>query len=389
MPSIFLSYRRRDAAAATGRLADGLAERFGRDQLFLDLGDLVPGDDFARALDHALRAAAVVLVMIGPDWLDARLPDGTRRLDDPGDFVRREIAAALESGVPVIPVLVEGARMPPGTALPDAIAALADRQACELSESRWAFDVERLLKLLEDRHGLEARRVATADPRVARAGLADALRAFPGDLFRLLVTPKRQLARRTQGAPSDATRAVVFFVLASLLGDVLMLLFWPSGPAPILLIAGQAIVGTLLLVLTPLMCAAWRIAGAPADYRRIGIVLAYQIAVLGLGFKLVGTIVLAALTLHDPEILSRLLESFRAHGVSDAFTEAIALATGPRWQIAAHVLRVVQVGIVAWLVASWGAYRELLGLGRLRSLAAFGLFVVLVVGPILLLRAPG
>jgi hypothetical protein len=387
VPAIFLSYRRGDTAPVTARLADDLAGRFGRDQLFLDVETLAPGEDFARGLEHALRAAAVVLIVIGPDWLDVRLPDGTRRLDDPADFVRREVEAALASGVPVIPLLVDGARMPARTALPAALVPLADRQACELRASRWPADAERLLRLLEERHGLEAR-PATPVAREQRGTVLAAIRALPSDLLMLLVTPKRQLARRTHGAPSDALRAVTFLVVTALAGDLLVLLLWPSGPALILLAAGQVVLGTLVLVLAPLMCAAWRLVGAPADYRRIAIVLVYQVAVFALGFKLVGAVVLTGLTLRDPRLLTRLLARYYESGMSAAFVEASAAASAPGFDTVAHLLRVLQVGIVAWLIASWGAYRQALGLGRLRSLAAFALFVGLAVVPAVLLRTP-
>jgi hypothetical protein len=115
----------------------------------MDVDSIAPGADFDQRITNTLGVCDVTLVLIGSDWLDARLPDGTRRLEDRDDFVRREIALALaaQRGA-VVPVLVEGARMPNASELPDEIAALSKRQAFELSNKRWQFDMGQLSKLV-------------------------------------------------------------------------------------------------------------------------------------------------------------------------------------------------------------------------------------------------
>lgn len=151
MARIFLSYRRDDSAGFAGRLADAMEAEFGAGSVFRDVDDIRPGEDFIHAIESHLQQVGVVLVMIGPRWLDA---DGRRRLEDPGDFVRQEIQAALESGKPLIPLLVGGASMPAEAGLPAAIAGLSRRQAVVLTDSNWRGDVERLVaslsKLLPD-----------------------------------------------------------------------------------------------------------------------------------------------------------------------------------------------------------------------------------------------
>lgn len=153
MARIFLSYRRDDSAGFAGRLADAIESEFGADSVFRDVDDIRPGEDFIHAIESHLQQVGVVLVMIGPRWLDAGA-DGRRRLDDANDFVRQEIQAALESGKPLIPLLVGGARMPDEADLPAAIAGLSRRQAVVLSDSNWRGDVEKLVaslsKLLPD-----------------------------------------------------------------------------------------------------------------------------------------------------------------------------------------------------------------------------------------------
>ena len=153
MARIFLSYRRDDSAGFAGRLADAMEAEFGTGSVFRDVDDIRPGEDFIHAIESHLQQVGVVLVMIGTRWLDAGA-DGRRRLDDTGDFVRQEIQAALESGKPLIPLLVGGASMPAEADLPAAIAGLSRRQAVVLSDSNWRGDVERLVaslsKLLPD-----------------------------------------------------------------------------------------------------------------------------------------------------------------------------------------------------------------------------------------------
>ena len=145
---IFLSYRRHDTAGHVGHLADDLAARFGPAAVFRDLDSIAPGRDFARAIDEAIAASHAVLVVIGREWL-AVGADGRRRLDNEYDFVRAEIVAALARKLLVIPVLVEGASMPSEADLPAPIKALARHNATELSDSRWDYDVGRLIAALE------------------------------------------------------------------------------------------------------------------------------------------------------------------------------------------------------------------------------------------------
>ncbi len=149
-PSIFLSYRRRgEASGFAGRLADRLVEHFGAAQVFRDIEDIESGVDFVSAIDEAVEACQALLVVIGPDWLTVQDANGRRRLDDPRDFVRVEVESALRRNRRVIPVLVCGAGIPAEQDLPRSIAALARRQAHELSDKRWDYDVGELVKTLE------------------------------------------------------------------------------------------------------------------------------------------------------------------------------------------------------------------------------------------------
>jgi hypothetical protein len=146
---ISMSYRREDTAYPAGWLYDRLAGHFARGQVFKDIDSIELGDDFVQVITAAVESCDVLLALIGDRWLTVAGQDGRRRLDNPDDFVRLEIEAALARDVRVIPILVEGARMPSADELPASLAKLARRQALELSPSRFDDDSRRLLRVLE------------------------------------------------------------------------------------------------------------------------------------------------------------------------------------------------------------------------------------------------
>jgi hypothetical protein len=160
MSTIFVSYRRTDAPAHAGRIYDRLVERFGKDNVYKDLDSTAPGADFAEVINETITACDALVAVIGRDWLSAtRGGRRRRRLDDPQDWVRREIAAALERNIRVVPVLVEGARMPSPDELPEDVQMLARRHAVELSETAWTPQLAQLIDSL-----------ATAPPPTAPTG---------------------------------------------------------------------------------------------------------------------------------------------------------------------------------------------------------------------------
>jgi hypothetical protein len=149
MPVIFISYRREDTSGHSGRLFDRLKESFGSDHVFLDVVGIEAGVDFVESIDKAISSCDVLLAVIGRAWLSCCDKQGRCRLDDKDDFIRAEISSALQRNVRVIPLLVNGAEMPPPDALPEELKPLTRRQAVELRDSRWATDVESLLAILE------------------------------------------------------------------------------------------------------------------------------------------------------------------------------------------------------------------------------------------------
>ncbi|HZH76780.1 MAG TPA: TIR domain-containing protein [Archangium sp.] len=150
MPKIFISYRRDDSGGQAGRLFDHLTKHFGGDSVFMDVDTIDLGHDFEPALKDAVSKCDIMLAVIGRDWLDCvELKTGTRRLDNPRDWVRIEIAEALGRGIPVVPVLVRGAALPTAEALPENVRALASRQATSISDSQWQVGIADLVHRLK------------------------------------------------------------------------------------------------------------------------------------------------------------------------------------------------------------------------------------------------
>ncbi len=170
MSAVFISYRRNDSSGHTGRIYDHLCSEFGKEFVFRDIDTIEPGTDFVEAVEQGIQECSVLIVVIGKEWLTAEDKMG-RRLDDPNDFVRIEIASSLKKGLHVIPVLVRGAGMPSSKELPEDIAQLSRRLALEISDSRWDYDMQRLIETLS--HFIrQDRQAEDADNRVAAADAA-------------------------------------------------------------------------------------------------------------------------------------------------------------------------------------------------------------------------
>ena len=165
MARIFINYRRGDTTTNASRLCEWLGERYGEEQVFMDVDAIEPGLDWARAIESAVGSADLVLAMIGNDWL----PELKRRSDDQDDFMRYELETALSrEDIRVIPVLVEGAKMPPPAELPESLSSLTRRQAFEIRDERFRFDKEELFRrvdrVLESKGVVVPRAEPTAQP---------------------------------------------------------------------------------------------------------------------------------------------------------------------------------------------------------------------------------
>jgi hypothetical protein len=145
---IFVCYRRDDSSGHAGRLFDKLVDHFGKDRIFMDIDTIEPGEDFIEVIENAVGSCEILIAMIGRQWLSSA-DETYRRLDNPNDFVRLEITAALNRDIHIIPVLVQGATMPRPHELPTDLSKISRRNAHELSDLRWQRDVAQLINVLE------------------------------------------------------------------------------------------------------------------------------------------------------------------------------------------------------------------------------------------------
>src|SRR5690242_13757788 len=142
---IFLSYRRGDTQWAARGIYDRLVDRYGRKNVFRDLDAIPPGARFRDYVERKISESDILILLIGKAWASYADETGRRRLEHPRDPVRLEVETALRLGVPIIPVRVEGAPMPTAGDLVPSILDLLEFNAAEVSDSRWEYDVDRLL----------------------------------------------------------------------------------------------------------------------------------------------------------------------------------------------------------------------------------------------------
>lgn len=381
MPDIFLSYRRQDSQSATGRLGDRLTAHFGPMRVFRDRESIVAGDDFAEAIRRAIGTSVVVLVIIGPDWLSARNADGKRRLDDETDFVRLEIESALLGGVPVIPVLVEGALMPAATALPPSLARFARCQATELSETRWNDDVDRLIATLQARFAIESEQAIPGSSSAA-AGRLNLFARLALDLLELAAHPTRLIARQQTGHALDHVRAFMFLLAVLVLGNFAFLLSI-GAQSLVEWIAVGVILGLLTVTfLATLFTFAWRIVGTRIEFRQVTLIFAYIHAGMWTGFCAGALLAATGVQLVAPEVFTDYLAILRTGA---PFAQRMA-AAGALLENALHgpaaalfvFACLVWAAASVWTIVAWGAFRNSFGCTRLRALAATAVWLAML-----------
>jgi hypothetical protein len=164
---IFINYRRGDDSGFTQALYLRLEQAFSSEDLFMDVDDIPAGQDFVAALEQQVAECDVLLAVIGRNWMDAKDAVGKRRLDNPDDFVRIEIASALRLVKRVVPVLVNGAGMPSSDGLPEPLKPLSRRNAVRLTHERFKSDTQGLVNQI---------RVALAEAEAERAAQTEAER---------------------------------------------------------------------------------------------------------------------------------------------------------------------------------------------------------------------
>jgi TIR domain len=200
---VFISYRREDSAGYAGRIHDRLVRELGADLLFIDVDSVPLGVNFVNVLRDEVAKCSVLLAVIGRDWLDVRDENGRRRLDNPNDFVRVEVAAALQRDIPVIPILLEGARVPSADRLPKDLHELSLRNGVFVRHSSFHNDMDRLIRGLGRQSGR-----ADAEPMLASLASQPSKETMA---LEGLVTPQKpeKPAEPAPTKPAEPTKAAV------------------------------------------------------------------------------------------------------------------------------------------------------------------------------------
>ncbi len=149
MARVFISDRREETSAAAGRLHDRLREHFGRDNVFMDVDSIEPGLDFIEVIERTVGSCDVLIALIGREWLTSTDADGQRRMDNPEDFVRHEVATPTHRNIRIIPSLIQGTRMPRTEELPEVLKPPTRRNPLELSDAHFHRDVGSLIETLD------------------------------------------------------------------------------------------------------------------------------------------------------------------------------------------------------------------------------------------------
>src|ERR1700739_2649353 len=204
MSTVFISYRREITAGEARALFNELLERLGKNSVFMDVDSIALGRDFRGALQKTLESCDLMLVLIGKDWAEVKDEEGRPRLQNPRDFVRLEIEAALKRDIVVTPILVQGAPMPAPEQLPVEIRDLVYRNGFELRHNRWESDFAEMIRRLDLDIAKEGGRVEQSASTVAAPNASIAPAARPASGRRFLRRPIGVTRRQALGVAALA-----------------------------------------------------------------------------------------------------------------------------------------------------------------------------------------
>jgi hypothetical protein len=269
---LFISYRRSDARGTAGRLSDTLGAYFGDNRVFRDIENIQGGADFGNVIEESLQHADAVIVLIGPQWISMQAENGTRRLDDPKDWVAQEIATAIQLKKPIFPVLVDGASMPRPEELPEKLKLLVRYNAISVSDDRWKSDVLRLGKLISfEIPSASERLLGWINMGISLAlfaslsfssgmltynflqGSSELLQLWqPGVPFVVIIAGSLLLSSIINLVDDERRRYLRASIAVGALGSLIFfvsLLFLPESLEPMIMFFGATLTGTLMFAL--------------------------------------------------------------------------------------------------------------------------------------------
>ncbi|MEM7429448.1 MAG: TIR domain-containing protein [Pseudomonadota bacterium] len=150
MAKFFINYRREDSEGKTFSLRQELLKHFKEDELFMDIKGMEPGKDFEVQIIESVSACDAMLVVIGTSWVEIKDKDGNRRLEEDSDFVRSEIRNAINLRKPIIPVLLDGTKMPPAERLPEDIRQLVKFPAMQFTIEHIEANTQRIANAMKE-----------------------------------------------------------------------------------------------------------------------------------------------------------------------------------------------------------------------------------------------
>jgi SH3-like domain-containing protein len=249
MPKIVISYRRADSQDIAMRIRDRLAAHYGTKSVFTDIDSIPLGRDFLRHINSELEASDVLLAVVGPRWIRG---GGEHGIEEETDYVRLEVEGALKRDIPVIPVLVGGARMPKPAELPDSVRAFAYRNAATVDSGvNFQNDMDRLIRSLDEEFAARPPGPATgrADADRPRESSSESRVSAAAD------APLSSFAKHVVEAFNAARNrvpAVGFAVGAAAVAALVALAMAPFGHARA---AGVIFAGMLVALLLVILCA--------------------------------------------------------------------------------------------------------------------------------------
>ncbi len=198
MPKILISYRRSDSSAITGRIFDRLSHHYGEDSVFMDVDSIPIGIDFRNHIQETLLRTDVLIAVMGTNWL-GRDAAGAVRMIEKTDPVRVEIETALGRKTPIIPVLIDGAKMPASSELPPELGNFVFLNAAEVTTGRdFRTQMDRVIGAIDrtvggvssialTQSGRAQAAAAGGEQQVRKSWAIDGLRYFLVPLVLLLV----------------------------------------------------------------------------------------------------------------------------------------------------------------------------------------------------------
>jgi hypothetical protein len=259
----------------------------------------------------------------------------------------------------------------------------------ELSESRWAYDTERLIEQLAQTADLEpapANGKVPPDSGLRLSGVMRIAARLPGDFLSLLSNPVRFLIERGLAERGALFRSCLFVFTSQLIAGLLVLQEWPTqSPTAQFLLTSVILVFLAALILSLPLYGAWRLLGAPREYQRVVVILFYQASFVGLGISLSILLTLIGLNLASPATVVALTRSPTLDGLLTLSKALESMPPSAAPVVAAVASFLVLVGLLVWLLVTWRAYQVVLHQTTRRSWAALVLFALACLSPIGLL----